>query len=325
MAARDVSVIGPLNIDLIISGEGPPNWEATPTWDGPAAMELTAAGSVGYTVQNLARLGLSVAVCSCLPDDPLGGFVADTLRRAGVDTGLVRQIPDTVIGIGAYMLLFGSRKRPLAYRLPTHDFWPYHLRDDERAALLDARLLHCGGYLHAQAAWHGDLVGLFREARQRGLLTALDPQFPLWAMQPPWLPVLDDLLPHVAILFCDDGEARSLTGRETLDDCGAHLLDTGPETVIIKRGDQGSRVYQRGADPIAQAAITLGPFVDSIGAGDTFDAGYLYGRLNGWPADECALFAAIAAGFTVTASGGSAAMPGVERVLEQMDRWRGRG
>lgn len=325
MAARDISVIGPLNIDLIISGEGPPSWEAIPTWDGPAAMELTAAGSVGYTVQNLARLGLSVAVCSCLPDDPLGGFVADTLRRAGVDTGLVRQIPDTVIGIGAYMLLFGSRKRPLAYRLPTHDFWPYHLRDDERAALLDARLLHCGGYLHAQAAWHGDLVGLFREARQRGLLTSLDPQFPLWAMQPPWLPALADLLPHVEILFCDDGEARSITGHEALDDCGAHLLDTGPGAVIIKRGDQGSRVYQRGAPPIAQAAITLGPFVDSIGAGDTFDAGYLYGRLNGWPPSECALFAAIAAGFTVTGSGGSAAMPGVERVLEQMDRWRGRG
>lgn len=321
MAARDISVVGPLNIDLIMSGHGPPSWESIPTWDGPVAMEMTAAGSVGYTVQNLARLGLSVVVCSCLPDDPLGSFVVDTLRRTGVDTSLVHRIPDTVIGIGAYMLLFGSRKRPLAYRLPTHDFWPYQFSADERTALLDARLLHCGGYLHAQAAWHGDLIGLFREAHQRGLPTALDPQFPLWEMPSPWLPALSDLLPYVDILFCDEGEARSITGHQTLDDCGVHLLDSGPETVVIKRGDQGSRVYQRGTPPIAQAAITLGPFVDSIGAGDTFDAGYLYGRLNDWPPEECALFAAIAAGFTVTGSGGSAAMPGVERILEQMDRW----
>ena len=286
---------------------------------------MTAAGSVGYTVQNLARFGLSVMVCSCLPDDPLGSFVVDTLRHAGADTSLVHRIPGTVIGIGVYMLMFGSRKRPLAYRLPTHDFWPYQLSPDERAALLDARVLHCGGYLHAQAAWHGDLVGLFREAHQRGLLTALDPQFPLWEMPSPWLPALADLLPFVTVLFCDEGEARSISGYQALDDCGAHLLDSGPETVVIKCGDQGSRVYQHGAAPIVQAAITLGPFVDSIGAGDTFDAGYLYGRLNGWAPEDCALCAAIAAGFTVTGSGGSAAMPSVDRILEQMDRWRKRG
>ena len=44
---RDVSVVGPLNIDLLVRGDGPLNWEAVPTWDGPADMELAAAGSVG--------------------------------------------------------------------------------------------------------------------------------------------------------------------------------------------------------------------------------------------------------------------------------------
>src|SRR5215211_2543981 len=93
---RDVSVIGPLNIDLVIKGDGPANWDALPDWDGLAYMEMTAAGAVGYTVQNLARLGLSVAVSSCLPDDSLGMFVADTLHRAGVDTASLQQVAGTL-------------------------------------------------------------------------------------------------------------------------------------------------------------------------------------------------------------------------------------
>lgn len=65
---RDVTVIGPLNIDLLIVGEGPKNWQEIPYWDGPADMEMTAAGSIGYNVSNLAKLGLDVMVSSCVSE-----------------------------------------------------------------------------------------------------------------------------------------------------------------------------------------------------------------------------------------------------------------
>lgn len=316
----DVSVIGPLNIDLIMSGDGPPTWDAIATWDGPAAMEMTAAGSIGYTAQNLARFSLSVGVCSCLSDEPLSTFVAETLRNAGIDTSQVHLIPDTQIAIGVYMLLFGSRKRPLAYRLPTHDQWPLAFTPEGRARLLDARALHCGGYLHFQEAWHGTLVDLYREARARGMITTLDPQFPLIALDPPWLPALDDLLPHVEVMLCDEHEARGITGLDRLEDCAARLRDAGAGTVIIKRGEHGALLFTPDGDVLMQPAITLGTFVDSIGAGDAFDAGYLYGLLQGWDARTCARFAAVAAGFSVTGVGGSKAVASVERILEHMAR-----
>lgn len=316
----DVSVIGPLNIDLIMSGDGPPSWDAIPTWDGPAAMEMTAAGSIGYTAQNLARFGLSVGVCSCLSDEPLSTFVAETLRKAGIDTTQVQFIPETQIAIGVYMLLFGSRKRPLAYRLPTHDQWPLVFTPQERDRLLQAHALHCGGYLHFQAAWHGALVDLYREARARGMITTLDPQFPLIALDPPWLPALDDLLPHVQVMLCDEHEARSITGLERLEDCAARLRDAGAGTVIIKRGEHGALIFTPEGEVLTQPAIALGKFVDSIGAGDAFDAGYLYGLLQRWDAPTCARFAAVAAGFSVTGIGGSSAMPSIERILEQTGR-----
>lgn len=314
---RDVSVIGPLNIDLLITGEGPPNWDSIATWDGPSNMEMTAAGSVGYTVTNLAKLGLSVQVSSCLSDDALGVFVQAALRRSGVDTGLIRMIPDTLGGIGVYMLLFGSRKRPLTYRLPTHDFWPLQFTEAEISALLDARLLHIGGYLHFKEAWRGAASELFQEACARGIITTMDPQFPLFNLPLPWMAVLDDILPFVNILFCDENEARSLSAEENLDAAAGRLLAAGAQTVIIKQGEAGSTVYEPGRQ-YHQPAIVLGELVDTIGAGDTYDAGFIYGTLQGWPLERRALFASIAAGFTVMGVGGSQTMPGVSRILEEM-------
>lgn len=318
---RDVSVVGPLNIDLLIKGDGPPNWDSIPTWDGPAQMDMTAAGSVGYTVQNLARLGLSVRVSSCLPDDPLGIFIEDTLQRAGVDTGSVERVPGTLGGIGVYALMFGSRKRPLIYRLPTHLLWSTEFAPDEVERLLDARVLHQGGYLHHKEAWHGGTRDLFREARARGLITSIDPQFPLFALPVPWLPALEDVLPYIDILFCDDGEARSITGMSDIDSAARRLLDCGVETVIVKRGADGSTIYRPGWQ-YHQSAIVLGEVEDTIGAGDAFDAGFLYGTLQGWSLEDRALFASVAAGFTVIGVGGAQTMPELPAILAEMDKHR---
>ncbi len=316
---RDVSVVGPLNIDLVIKGAGPLNWDAIPTWDGPAQMDMTAAGSVGYTVQNLARLGLDVRVSSCLPDDPLGLFVEDALRRVGVDTGSVRRIAGTQGGIGVYVLLFDSRKRPLIYRLPTHPLWPTEFASDEVDCLLDARILHQGGYLHFKEAWHGATVDLFREAKARGLITALDPQFPTFSMAAPWLLALEDVLPYVDILFCDSGEALNLTFVQNQDLAAQLLRSAGVQTVVIKDGDRGSTVYHAGGQ-FHQDAIMLGVVEDTIGAGDAYDAAFLYGTLQDWPLEKRALFASIAAGFSVTGVGGAQTMPELPVLLAEMDK-----
>lgn len=319
--AYDASVVGPLNIDLLIVGEGPRNWEAIPTWDGPADMEMTAAGSVGYAVSDMARLGLKVQVSSCVPDDPLGAFIVDALRRDGVDTSGVQLVPNTLAGIGVYMLLFGSRKRPLVYRLPTHEPWPQQYSPDAAEKLLDARLLHIGGYLHFKSAWHGVTVELFRQAKAQGLITSMDSQFPLFAMEPPWMTAMQDILPYVDILLCDDHEARNMTARESLAEAAHVLLDAGPDLVIVKQGAEGSTLFRQGWQH-HQPAIRLGEVVDTIGAGDAYGAAFLLGTLEGWPLEQRALFASTAAGFTVTGVGGSQTFPSRARIEETMAAYR---
>ncbi len=305
---RDVSVIGPLNIDLLMVGEAPRDLAALTAWSGPAQMEMVAAGSVGYFVSDLAKLGLNVRVASCVPADPLGAFIVDALQRDGVDTGSVERVPDTLTGIGVYMLLFGSRKRPLAYRMPTHPGWPRQFSPAQADDLLGARALHCGGYLHFADLWHGAAVELFRAARARGLATSLDSQFPLAALDAPWISAMEDILPYVETLFCDETEARQLTALGDLAACAARLRAAGPALVVIKQGAQGATCYgPTGAHH--QPAVTLGPVVDTIGAGDAFDAGFLYGVLQGWDVPRRAAFAARVAGHTVTGVGGSQTFP----------------
>jgi 5-dehydro-2-deoxygluconokinase len=95
------------------------------------------------------------------------------------------------------------------------------------------------------------------------------------------------------------------------------LLAAGCGKVIVKQGAEGSTVYSATAIH-HQPAVVLGELVDSIGAGDTYDAGILYGALQGWHLERQMLFASITAGFSVLGAGGTQSMPDLETILAEM-------
>ena len=304
----DVTGIGVLNIDMFIRGDGPAGGDIISEWVGPAAMTVHAAGALGYVLRNLAHIGLQIQACSCLPGDVIGAFIFEELSAAGIDTQGIRQVPGASAGLAVYILLFGSRKRPLAYQLPTHSFWPLELSKQEREQLLDTRLLHHAGYLHYQAGWQGVVTELLHEAHGRGILTTMDPQFPLIDLQPPWMAALEDVLPYVDVFFCDETEAQGITACDSLEEAAVRILNAGAGTVVIKQGEHGAILYQNGR-VLSQPPVEIGAVVDSIGAGDAFDAGYIYGLLDGWPPEACLLFASLCAGFSLTGEGGTQMLP----------------
>ena len=302
----DVVVIGPLNVDLLITGSAPTSVEELTRWAGPSNVMLAAAGSAGYVVQDLVKLGLRAGVVSVLADDPFGDAVLRVLRESGVDVGHVRREPGTLSGIGIYMLLFGSKKRPLTYRLPTHTPWPDTLAPDGLDVLLGARHLHCAGYLHFPDMWSGRMAGLFRQAKARGLSTSLDPQFVLFPVDTPWMAPLVDLLKFTDLLMLDEDEARQVAQTGDLRAAARTLRKAGPPVVVIKRGAQGSLVCT-GDRTFEQAAVAVPEeeIAESIGAGDAFDAGLIVGHLAGWPIERSAQFATLAAASTLRGSGGT--------------------
>jgi 2-dehydro-3-deoxygluconokinase len=315
----DVGLVGPLNIDLLITGEAPTDLYELTRWSGPSHVTMCAAGSAGYIAQDLARFGLKTSLVSTLADDPFGDVILQILNKAGLNTDHVDRQPNTLSGIGIYMLLFGSKKRPLTYRLPTHLPWPKPFNKEQEEFLLENhRHIHSAGYLHFPDMWTDEMAGLFQKAKAKGLSTSLDPQFVLFPVTTPWLAPLKELLKFVDLLFVDEDEARKITLETNLKRALETFKNLGPKVIVIKRGDQGSIVYaNQSMYDLPAVHVPEKEIVDSIGAGDAFDTGMIYGFLNNWSIDRCQKFATLAAASTLGAVGGTTSLAGVGELTKE--------
>ncbi len=317
----DVITVGPLNVDLLITGSAPTALDELTQWTGPSDVTLTAAGSNGYATLAFARLGLRTGVVAVLADDALGDVVYKELVRGGVDVSHVIRQPHTRSGIGIYLLLFGSKKRPLTYRYPTHLPWPNPLGQADQDFLLSGRHIHCAGYLHYREMWNDDLAKLYRTARARGLTTSFDPQSVLVPYDGAWIDPVRDILKYTDVLLVDVREAARLAANDDLRSMALVLQQAGPRIVAIKNGAYGAFVYtpercfQQPAIVVPEEEI-----VDSVGAGDAFDAAFVSALLWGWPLERCARFAAAAAASSLRGAGAMSSLASREELERQLDR-----
>lgn len=317
---RDVVLVGPLNIDLLITGAAPQDMDSLRAWAGLSNVMLCAAGSAGYIAQDLAKLGLRTGIISTLADDPFGDALLRILSEVGLDVSQVNRETGTLTAIGIYMLLFGSKKRPLTYRLPTHTPWPKRFSPHLERYILCHRHLHCAGYLHFPEMYDDEMARLFRIAKKAGLSTSLDPQFPLVTIDTPWVEPLRKILLFTDILILDEDEARQVALEEDLRVACRVLRDLGPRMVAIKRGASGSLLYDGGEILVQPAYPVPEPeIVESIGAGDAFDTGMIYGMLKGFGLVKSARFATLAAASTLRGSGGTSALASPQ-VLEEQEK-----
>jgi 2-dehydro-3-deoxygluconokinase len=308
-----VGVLGPLNIDFIIHGTAPMNPREVRNWVGPSEVSFLTAGSVGYFSQNFSKLGCEVHLVSTIADDAFGKSILSSLKKAGISSKHLTVEPGTESGIGIYMLLFGAKKRPMTYRLPTHHAWPPHLTREPIDYLLDADLIHCGGYLHFSDLWNEDVPNLFASAKERGLITSLDPQFPLIDLKSPWAKIINPILANTDVLFVDQSEALGVSGATTLKEATEILRQIGVDKVVIKLGDKGCLVLCDGMK-LHQSAVEPTKFVDSIGAGDSFDVGFLYGISKGYTPEKAAKIAVYAASRSIEGVGGTTAFPSIREL-----------
>ncbi len=127
--------------------------------------------------------------------------------------------------------------------------------------------------------------------------------------------LMKKVLPSIDYLFCDEREALNLTETQVLEDAANVLRDAGVGTVIVKRGENGSDLFGDCWN-CHEPSVMRGELVDSIGAGDAFDAAFLVALLEGRPVQARARFASIVAGCTVTAPGGYEGMPDRRQAAE---------
>jgi sugar/nucleoside kinase (ribokinase family) len=297
----DILVLGELNVDLILQGAVEPAWGQAEQLIDDAT--LTLGGSSAIFACGAARLGLRVAFATVVGDDLLGRFCRETLAARGVDTTGV--VVDPALRTGMTVILQRPDDRAMLTFLGTIGA----LRVDHigPALLRAARHLHVGSYFLQAGLWP-DLPALFAAARARGATTSLDPN---WDPAGSWaLP--DTLLEQTDILLPNEAEAcaiaRAADWRAALDTLAARV-----PIVAIKRGAAGT-VAAQGAMR-AQATPPRVAVVDAVGAGDSFDAGFVYGVLAGWPLERSLALAVACGALSTRAAGGTTAQPTLAEAL----------
>jgi sugar/nucleoside kinase (ribokinase family) len=302
MPGFDLVVLGDANPDVLIAGAPavPPYGQAeTLVCSGTLAL----GGSAAIVAHGAARLGVSTALAAMVGRDAAGDFVLDTLLSAGVDiSGCVRHetLPTALtVCLGA---ADGDRAILTAAGC---------LAEFEPSALPASRHVHAASYF-LQPKLAARLAGLFEAARAAGASTSLDTNDDpsgRWHLAAGLLAATDYLLPN-------EGEALALSGTPSLSDA---LAVFGP-VPIVKRGRDGALARQAGKI-LEVTGPVLDP-VDTVGAGDSFDAGFLAGLLASGNLAEAVALGCACGALSTRAAGGTAAQPGLEEASAHAAAYR---
>ena len=291
MSRFDLTVAGEVNLDLILYGlpcEMPVERELL-----AHDFRMTLGGSSSIFVHNFAALGASVGFITLAGSDSFGVAALKMLREATVDLERVIQRDGLSTGV-TVVLPHGDNRHILTYPGTIAAM---------TVADLDFDYLASGKHFHfsslfLQVGLQPGLRGLFRDLKRAGLTISLDTNddpADLWGDE------LDGLLEYVDVLLPNEAEANRMARQNNLDD-SLKVLSKRVPCVAVKRGSRGTTV-QQGDLRIDVEPVLVTP-VDTIGAGDSFNAGYLYAFLRGADARACATAGNITGALSTLRTGG---------------------
>lgn len=299
----DILTFGDTCVDLILTGR-----DVTPRFDQVEKLvdgyTLEMGGSCCIFACQAAKLGMRVAILGRVGDDDFGRLILHRLQESGVDTRFMVVDPQLKTGVGV-ALSQGNDRAILTYLGTLNALQPEDVRDEHLAA---ARHLHHGSY-YLQTGVLPALPDIFQRAKALGLSISLDPN---WDPGEEWASNLAELYALTDIFLPNDQEALRISRQSDLDLAAAWFLKRGVRTLAIKQGRKGSRVHAGGAAWDAPVEPVSGG--DSVGAGDSFDAGFLAGILRGLPIRQSLEIATICGRSVASRVGGLAGQPHWEDV-----------
>lgn len=310
----DVLAIGELNPDLVLSGlqaDGP----RLGTEQEFGAYLLTLGSSTAIACVLMQRLGLATAMSAYVGEDAYGRFCRKVLEAEQVDVELVRTHPSLATGLT--VCLPYSTDRMLLTCKGTMVLDPADAIDVDR--LRRARHIHVGSFF-LQDALRPRVAKLFAAARNLGLTTSLDTG---WDPRERWLTAdLREALGQTSYLFPNAIEFERLAETGDIEQGMSRLLDLGVSAVVLKRGADGS--VHGDADGLRTHEGFRADPIDTTGAGDAFNAGYLAAMLRGATVAERLVFGNACGALTVAAIGGTNGVTHAAQIRAFIARQAGR-
>ena len=300
----DVLVAGEINPDLILTGDVEPSFGQVEKLV-PSA-ELTIGSSSAIFACGAANLGLRAAFIGKCGDDVFGRFMLDEMKKRNVDIGNVLVIPGGSTGLSV-ILNRGADRAILTHLGLIPSFRAEEIPD---SLLGQSRHLHVASYFLQEALQPG-LPGLFERARSMGLTTSLDTNYD---PSEKW-EGFDQLLGMTNVFLPNEREACSLAQAGSVESA-AEKLSGLVETLAIKLGAKGALGISKGQK--ASVASIPVQVVDTVGAGDSFDAGFIYGYLQGWTLEKSLRAGAICGGLSTRKAGGTSGQPTLNELVHEL-------
>ena len=311
MKKFDLLVPGEINPDLILTD---PNLE--PLFGQTEILvedtALTVGSSSAIFACGAARLGLRVAFIGVVGDDLFGRFMLEVMRSRQVDVSNV--IVDKNQATGLSVILNRINDRAILTHLGAINALRAEQITDE--LLAQTRHLHVASYF-LQTNLQPGLPDLFQRAQALGLTTSLDTN---WDPEEKWIGV-DELLEHTTVFLPNENEMLSMTGAASVEAAAEQLaasLAVKSPILAVKMGSDGGLAFD--GVSLHRAPIVPVEVVDTVGAGDSFNAGFLYGFLNGWPLERSLKFGVICGSLSTRMAGGINSQPELEEALHVLDK-----
>jgi 2-dehydro-3-deoxygluconokinase len=289
-----------------------------PSSTGPMRFVQSFDRKVGGAELNFAigcsRLGLCTGWISRLGNDEFGKHIFNFVRGEGIDVSEVKLVDGYPTSLNFKEIMEGGDGSTYYYRAnsPTKSLTNESIKS---SYFESAKLLHITGVFPAIDEKNIEIIHTaISEAKKQNLLISFDPniRLKLWTKERA-KKVLLEFLPHVDIFLTGLEEAELLLGTSDPVEIFEECKKLGISNVAIKLGEKGSIGYQNGeyleASPVVPKKI-----VDTVGAGDGFDAGFVYGVLNGWSLEKTLRFANTIGSMVVSVKGDNEGLPYLEDV-----------
>lgn len=299
---QDILVAGELNVDIILNKI---NKMPVPGQEQRAdEMTLTMGSSTAIFAANSSKLGSSVGFTGKVGDDTYGSYMVQSLGNYGVNTDAV--IVDPSLKTGATVIFVLEEDRMMV----THPGAMEHFSaDDISDGLLSGyRHIHTST-LFFQPLLKNSLAGLFKRAKQLGLTTSMDSQ---WDPEEKWDLDLENILPYTDFFLPNESELFALAGTTDLNRA-LSAFSKYKTCIVVKRGVNGA-VLQKGGEKISVGGLRVEHVADTVGAGDSFNAGFIHAFLKGKELKTCLEEGNRTAAVSVTRPGGVAAIISYEQV-----------
>ncbi|MGO4890439.1 sugar kinase [Anaerobacillus sp. MEB173] len=293
-----------------------------PASSGPMRFVQSFERKVGGAELNFAigssRLGLNTSWISRLGDDEFGRFIYNFVRGEGIDVSEVKLVPGYPTSLNFKEIMEDGSGRTFYYRnqSPTLTLSPDSLNE---SLFKNAKLLHITGVFPAIDPKNIEIVKkAIALAKKYNLKISFDPniRLKLWNKEAAKA-ALNQFLSSVDIFLTGVDEADLLLGTSDPKEIINKCEELGISYVALKQGDKGSIGYHNG-EIIEAAPVVPKKVVDTVGAGDGFDAGFIYGVMQEWPLEKILTFANTIGSMVVSVSGDNEGLPYLDDVLVQL-------